>query len=228
MAERRGALISFEGGDGVGKSTQLRLLATRLTEAGRDVIITREPGGSEGAEAIRALLVSGDPGRWSAMTEALLMFAARRDHWERVISPALARGAIVLTDRFVDSTLAYQGLAGALGEEPVRALHDLAIGGAQPDLTFILDLPAAQSAERLGGRPGDEARFEAKGAAFQESVRQAFLQIARDEPNRCVIVASDAAIEDVAEDIWRRAQARLLDGDDNKDGAGASGEEGAT
>ena len=208
MQSGRGFFISFEGGDGVGKSTQIHLLAERLEKSGREVLTTREPGGSPGAEAIRKLLVEGDKDRWSPMTEALLMVAARRDHLERVILPALERGASVITDRFADSTMAYQGVAGALGRDAVAALHALAVG-RDPDLTVILDIPVEEGLARAHGRDGAETRFESKGLAFQEQVRAAFLEIAADSPDRCVVVKADRSIEETAEAVWRHATARL-------------------
>ena len=190
-AGRKGFFISFEGGDGAGKSSQIGRLADMLRAEVHTVRITREPGGSDGAEAIRKLLVEGAAERWSPMTEALMMFAARADHLEKVILPALDRGEIVITDRFADSSMAYQGIAGALGPEAVMQLHSLVVGANDPDVTIILDVPTGIGLSRAGGRGASESRFESKGAAFQERVRQAFLQIARDNPQRCVVV--DAA-----------------------------------
>ncbi|MEO1251972.1 MAG: dTMP kinase [Pseudomonadota bacterium] len=209
MTERRGFFITFEGGDGVGKSTQINRLAERLREAGRDVVTTREPGGSPGAEAIRALLVEGDADRWSPLTEALLMVAARRDHLEKVILPGLARGAVVISDRFADSTMAYQGVAGALGRDKAAALHALAVGDNNPDLTIILDLPIEEGLKRARNRAGEETRFESKGEPFQRAVRHAFLEIARDEPARCVVVNAAGPIEETAQTIWRAVDGRL-------------------
>jgi dTMP kinase len=205
---KTGAFISFEGGDGAGKTTQIKLLANRLRDAGRNVVVTREPGGSVGAEAIRALLVRGDTDRWSPLTEALLMYAARADHLEKTILPALARGAIVITDRFADSTLAYQGIAGEFGEDNVKMLYDLVVGDNGPDLTIILDAPAEEGLRRASPNDG-ETRFEEKGADFQTSVRTAFLQIARENPDRCIVVNALASIEDVAADIASAVEARL-------------------
>ena len=151
----RGRFITFEGGEGTGKSTQARLLAERLTGAGREVVLTREPGGSAGAEAIRALLVTGSVDRWSATTETLLMHAARRDHIERLIGPALERGAWVVCDRFADSTRAYQGAAGGAPAELIAALEREVLGDVTPDLTLVLDLPPADGLARAAGRgPG--------------------------------------------------------------------------
>lgn len=192
-----GFFISFEGGDGAGKSTQIRILAERLRTAGRDVVVTREPGGSEGAETIRALLVTGDKDRWSPMTEALLMYAARRDHLEKTILPALARGAVVITDRFADSTMAYQGYAGDIGVETVAALHRIVVGGHDPDLTIILNA-SAEDGLRRADASGGETRFEEKGLGFQDAVRNGFLKIAENAPDRCAVIDASASIEDVA------------------------------
>lgn len=192
----RGLFISFEGGDGAGKSSQIGRLADHLRAKGRTVRITREPGGTDGAEAIRKLLVEGAANRWNPMTEALMMYAARADHLERSIKPALQRGDVVITDRFADSTMAYQGIAGALGEDAVSALHKLVVGEEDPDITIILDVPTDIGLARAGSRGAGESRFESKGGAYQESVRQAFLKIARDNPGRCHVV--DAAKDEAA------------------------------
>ncbi len=186
-----GIFISFEGGDGSGKSTQIKRLAAVFEAAGREVVVTREPGGSPGAETIRTLFVEGDAERWSPLSEALLVYASRADHLERTILPALKRGAVVITDRFADSTMAYQGIAGALGEETVQKLHDIVVGGNDPDLTIILDLAVADGLQRAGARggaTGREERFESKGAAYQEKVRAAYLDIAKAAPDRCIVV----------------------------------------
>ncbi len=198
----QGVFISFEGGDGAGKSTQIQHLARRLTGAGHEVVTTREPGGSPGAEEIRKLLVEGDKDRWSPMTEALLMIAARRDHLERIILPGLSRGAIVITDRFADSTMAYQGIAGALGRDAAASLHSIVVGDNDPDLTIILDVPIEKGLARAGGRDGVETRFESKGAQFQTRVRKAFLEIAQNNPARCRVVDATGDIEQTAEAVW--------------------------
>ncbi len=206
---KSGVFISFEGGDGVGKSTQIKRLAERLSTVGWDVVTTREPGGSPGAEAIRKLLVEGDKDKWSPMTEALLMVAARRDHLERVIAPALERGAVVITDRFSDSTMAYQGMAGALGTHAAATLHALVVGDNNPDLTIILDLPIEEGLRRASDRAGAETRFESKGEQFQQAVREAFLTIARSDPGRCVVIDAGGAVEETERAVWRAVESRL-------------------
>lgn len=205
----RGRFITFEGGEGGGKSTQVRALAARLEDEGVEVVATREPGGSVGAESIRDLLVTGSADRWSPITETLLMYAARRDHIERVITPALARGAWVVCDRFADSTRAYQGAGGGADPALIAALESHVLGEVRPDLTLILDLPVAEGLRRAHKRSGDETRFESKGAAFHEKLRQGFLAIARAEPGRCVVIDAAQPVEAVAEAIWGAVSARL-------------------
>ncbi|MFC3078109.1 dTMP kinase [Phenylobacterium terrae] len=205
----RGRFITFEGGEGGGKSTQVRALVARLEEAGIDVVATREPGGSFGAESIRDLLVTGAADRWSPITETLLMYAARRDHIERVITPALARGAWVVCDRFADSTRAYQGAGGGTDPALIAALETHVLGDVRPDLTLILDLPVEEGLRRAHKRAGDETRFESKGAAFHEKLRQGFLAIARAEPGRCVVIDAAQPVDDVGEAIWGAVSARL-------------------
>jgi dTMP kinase len=193
----RGCFITFEGGEGAGKSTQIRRLAERLRAEARDVVLTREPGGSPGAESIRELLLNGAVDRWSPLTEALLMNAARRDHIERVIAPALARGAVVLCDRFADSTRAYQGAGGAVDLNVIAQLEAAVVGEMRPDLTLIFDLPVAEGLRRALSRNGGEERFEAKGEAFHERLRAAYLDIARSEPDRCVVIDAAASLDAV-------------------------------
>jgi dTMP kinase len=195
-----GRLITFEGIDGSGKSTQLARLAEHLRAGGSEVVVTREPGGSPGAEFIRRLLVEGEPGRWSAETEILLFTAARRDHLERVIEPALARGATVLCDRFADSTRVYQGAARADLRAVVDALHRLLIG-REPDLTVILDLDPDLAVARGAARGGAETRFEGFGAGFQRRLRAGFLALAAEAPDRCRVVPAEGAPEAVARRI---------------------------
>ena len=204
----RGTFISFEGGEGAGKSTQIRRLAERLKADGADVVLTREPGGSPGAEQIRDLILNGDVDRWSPVTETLLMYASRRDHIERVIRPALERGAIVLCDRFADSTRAYQGAGGEAPIGLIKALEEHVLGGTTPDLTLIFDIPAETGLERALAR-GGEARFESKGLLFHKRLSEAFLEIARREPERCVIIEADDAIDAVWADVWAAVSTRL-------------------
>ena len=202
----RGLFITFEGTDGAGKSTQAHLLAEHLRATGNAVTQTREPGGAPGAEDIRRLLVEGDPGRWSAETEMLLFTAARRDHVERTVIPALSRGEIVLCDRFVDSTRAYQG-DGALREK-VDALHRLMIG-IEADLTLIFDIDAGAGLARTAVRTGSEDRFEQRGAVFQQALRQRFQALTREFPERCVLIDADREVAEIAADVRRVVQSRL-------------------
>ena len=196
MTAGSGRFITIEGGDGSGKSTQAALLEESLIAEGLQVLLTREPGGTEGAEQIRGLLVEGSTQRWDAWSEALLVYAARCDHVVRVITPALAAGRWVICDRFVHSTLAYQGHVGGLGEEPIKALHSLALGRLWPDLVLVLDLPADVGLARAAER-GGAARFEARGATFHESLRQAFLTLANAEPGRCRLIDATGSREAV-------------------------------
>ena len=209
-----GRFITVEGGEGAGKSTQIRRLAAWLDGQGIETVVTREPGGTPGAEAIRALLVTGDTDRWDATTEALLVSAARRDHAEKRIRPALARGAWVLCDRFADSTLAYQGYAGGLPLDGLTALTRFAVGDLTPDLTVVLDLPAeaglARAGRRMAAGPGAESRFEGRDLRFHEAVRNGFLDIARKDPARCVILDATAPVDDVARQIAAAVEGRLL------------------
>ncbi len=204
----QGSFISFEGGEGAGKSTQIRRLAERLRAAGHDVVVTREPGGSPGAEAIRELLVNGSADRWSPVTETLLMYAARRDHVERVIRPALGEGRIVLCDRFADSTRAYQGAGGDAPATLIASLENHVLGGTVPILTLILDLPAEVGLSRAEAR-GGAARFESKGLDFHERLRAGYLEIARREPERCVVIDADAELDAVTAAIWDAVAQRL-------------------
>jgi dTMP kinase len=227
----RGRFISLEGGEGAGKSTQCRLLAQALTEAGISVVATREPGGSPGAEAIRSLLVEGDTSRWDGVTELLLHYAARRDHLSHTILPALARGAWVITDRFADSTMAYQGYGFAIGRETVEQVHRVAVGDVRPDLTLVLDLPVADGLRRAGKRDGDAGaraaarqssedggrttpaaganRYERMPEDFHERLRRGFLDIAAREPARCVVIDAGRPAADVARAIRAAVAARL-------------------
>lgn len=210
----RGRFITFEGGDGTGKSTQAARLAKRLEARGISVKTTREPGGSLGAEQIRSLLVTGKLARWDAMTEALLFTAARRNHLETLIKPALENGIWVVSDRFSDSTMAYQGIAGELGQDTVRTLDQTALGGFEPDLTLILDLPIKIGLARSGVRNENngegEDRFERKGMAFHERLRAAFLEIARQNPGRCRVINAEGTPEEVEKRVWRAVEGRFF------------------
>ncbi|HYG90987.1 MAG TPA: dTMP kinase [Azospirillum sp.] len=205
----RGRFITLEGGEGAGKSTQLRLLADALAACGVEVVVTREPGGSPGAEEIRALLVSGETGRWSGMTEALLHTAARRDHLERTVWPALEAGRWVLCDRFFDSTMAYQGYGLGLGREPIEALQRVALGDFRPDLTLILDLPVETGLRRAVERRGGEDRYERMDAAFHGRLRDGFLDIAMREPDRCAVIDAAHPVEVVQAAILDTVTRRL-------------------
>lgn len=205
----RGQFITFEGGEGAGKTTQIARLAARLRTAGREVVLTREPGGSPGADQIRSLLVEGEPGRWDAITELLLIFAARRDHLRRTVWPALDRGATVLCDRFTDSSMAYQGYGRALGRETVERVRQVAIGEFHPDLTLILDLPVEAGLARAGARGGKENRFESFDSEFHGRVREGFLDIAAREPARCIVLDADRSIEALGAVIWAAVAPKL-------------------
>lgn len=197
----RGRFITLEGGEGAGKSTQTVRLTEALADAGIDAVATREPGGAPGAEHIRELLVNGLPDRWTPMTEALLHFAARADHVAATIEPALAAGRWVVSDRFTDSTVAYQGYAEGLGADRIAALADIVLDGLRPDLTLILDLPVDFGLERAAGRGGGEDRYERMGTAFHQTLRDGYLEIAAGEPERCVVIDANAAADVVAAQI---------------------------
>jgi dTMP kinase len=205
----QGRFITLEGGEGAGKSTQGRRLAERLRSRGLEVTLTREPGGSLGAEAIRELLVTGATDRWSPMTEALLMYAARRDHIERTIAPALAAGTWVVSDRFADSTRAYQGAGGGAPASFIQALERYVVGETRPDLTLILDLSVDVGLARAAARPEAQTRFEAKGEDFHRRLREGFLAIARVEADRCAVIDGGEDADAVEAAIWRVVQSRL-------------------
>jgi dTMP kinase len=192
-----GRFITLEGGEGSGKSTHARRLAEALRAEGREVVLTREPGGTPGAEAIRTLLVTGEPDRWTPWSEALLVTAARVDHVARVIRPALNRGAVVICDRFIDSTRAYQGAGRGLEDAALIDLHNEAVG-LWPDLTLVLLLDETEGLARAAARGDAEARFEASGAAFHGRVQDFFAQLPAAEPARCRAIDAAGSVDDVA------------------------------
>jgi dTMP kinase len=207
--EARGRFITLEGGEGGGKSTQARRLAAALEGSVDEILLTREPGGSPGAEEIRKLLVDGEVHRWDAVTETLLHFAARRDHLVNTVEPALARGVWVISDRFADSTLAYQGFGHGVDRAAIASLYSLCVGSLKPDLTLILDLPVDAGLKRAAGRGGGEDRYERMDRAFHERLRQGFLEIARAEPERCVVIDAAQNEDRVHEKIIAAVRARL-------------------
>ncbi len=206
----QGRFITFEGGEGTGKSTQVARLVERLRAHDLEVVQTREPGGSPGAEEVRHLALNGDPGRWSAMTETLLMFAARSDHLERTIRPALAAGRWVVCDRFADSSRAYQGVGGGTPAAFIESLDAAVVGATQPDLTLVFDLPVEVGLERAFGRGLFETRFESKGLEFHERLRAGFLDIAARHPDRCAVIDADGDLDAVTGRVWAAVEARLL------------------
>jgi dTMP kinase len=207
----RGHFITFEGGEGVGKTTQAEALARRLGMMGIGILLTREPGGSPGAEIIRHVLLSGAVKSLGAHAEAMLFAAARADHIETVINPALARGSWVVCDRFLDSTRVYQGVLGKVDRGFIKGLEKLTVGGALPDLTFILDLPADMGVARTRERRKDDApdRFEGEDLAYHVALNAAFRDIARAEPDRCVLLDAKRAKPDIAHEIWNIVRKRL-------------------
>ncbi|MCB4379509.1 dTMP kinase [Synechococcus sp. MU1644] len=208
----KGHFITFEGIDGSGKSTQARMLADRLRDEGHDVVLTREPGGSPGAEEIRALVLQGDPDRWSAETELLLFTAARRDHMERLIQPAIDAGQIVICDRFADSTRMYQGLSRGDLRSKVDVLHDLMIA-REPDLTILIDMDPTQGLARAKGRQGVEERFEDFGADLQKKMRAGFLALADEYADRFRTIDGARAINNVATDVHGTTMSYLASSD---------------
>lgn len=207
--ELSGRFITLEGGEGAGKSTQIRRLGERLRAAGKQVVETREPGGSPGAEEIRGLLLGGGVERWDDVTEALLMYAARRDHLARTVWPALKRGQWVLCDRFEDSTRAYQGAGSGLDRTVIDALGGVARGNFAPDLTLILDLPVSIGRARAAARRGLHDRFEQRDDGFHQRVRQGFLAVAAAEPDRCAVIDASLSLDVVSDAIARMVERRL-------------------
>lgn len=202
----KGVFLTFEGIDGSGKSSQSKKLAETLRERGLSVVQTREPGGSDGAEEIRKLLVEGDPNRWSAETEILLFYAARRDHLERTILPALERGDIVISDRFADSTRVYQGAVRSGLRQTVDTIHDLMIG-AEPDRTFIIDMDPEIALTRGLARNSGEDRFEEFGLEFQHRLRDGFKELASDASKRCCLIDGNRDVNEISAEILTLALA---------------------
>lgn len=206
----RGRFITFEGGEGAGKSTQVAQLAERLRLRGIDVVTTREPGGSPGAEAMRHLLLSGLVKPLGSTAETMIFAAARDDHVQQTIEPALARGAWVICDRFIDSTRVYQGTLGEVDRRVIRALERVTVQEAMPDLTFILDVPVEVGFARVTNRGRAKDRFENEEIEFHIQLREAFLALAREEPARCVVIDASQPPEAVASRIWLAVVDRLL------------------
>jgi dTMP kinase len=215
-----GRFITFEGGEGAGKSTQIEMLADRLQDSGLSVVVTREPGGSPSAEDIRKLLVPGSIWRWDPLTELLLHNAARREHIRNFIKPVLNRSRWVLCDRFVDSTMAYQGYGHGLGRKVVQDVHRIISDGLMPDLTLILDLPTEvglarakvrneAAAEKLAEGAKREDRYERMAKAFHRRLRRGFLDIAKRDPKRCRVINANQDVDAVAADIWTEVAKRF-------------------
>ena len=208
-----GMFITFEGGEGSGKTTQIQLLAKWLEDqnSGISPLVTREPGGTSGAEDVRNLLVTGSADKWLPATEALLMSASRHEHVERTIKPALAAGQVVISDRYYDSTTVYQGIVGGVDRRAVQALHDLASGGLSPDITILLDMDVELGLGRAHGRGGDETRFETKGTAFHQQVRHGFLALAEAEPDRICVIDAAGDVDSIFAKIRDAVAARQED-----------------
>jgi dTMP kinase len=208
-AMNAGIFITLEGGEGAGKSTLIKGLAARLEALGHEVVVTREPGGTEGAESIRNLLVTGDAARWTPLSELCLFYAAREDHLERLIRPSLVRGAVVLCDRFADSTRAYQGQAGGTGRKAVETMDALIVRDTQPDVTLILDIDPAIGLSRAAARRGTEDRFEGKAVAFHTALRAAYLDLAQEFADRCVVLDATLAPDALQEAAWAVVAQRI-------------------
>jgi dTMP kinase len=209
----QGRFVTFEGGEGAGKSTQALLLATALRESGVRVTVTREPGGSPGAEDIRGLLVTGEPSRWEPVSETLLLYAARRDHWVRLIEPTLKRGHWVISDRFADSTLVYQGIGRGVERAWLDELHRLVLGDVTPDLTLLLDLPAeiglARTRIRDQASATDETRFERMNLGFHQSLRRGFAGLAASDPARVVTLDASGLVDEIANAVLDAVRTKL-------------------
>ena len=205
----RGKFITLEGGEGAGKSTQAERLGGDLRQAGLATLVTREPGGAPGAEEVRGLLVTGAVGRWDPMTEALLHSAARREHLSKTIEPALDAGTWVVSDRFADSTMAYQGYGHGLGRRVVDGLNELVLGAFAPDLTLVLDVAVDDGLGRAAAVSGAEDRYERMGRDFHRRLRDGFLEIARREPERCAVIDAGAGVDEVQAAIRAIVRQRL-------------------
>jgi dTMP kinase len=204
-----GKFITLEGGEGAGKSTQIARLGNWLRSRGREVVVTREPGGSPGAEMVRKLLVEGPSDRWDGPTEALLHFAARRDHLRVKVWPALKRGAWVISDRFADSTVAYQGYGHGVDRGLLNRLYNIAVGDFAPDLTIVLDVPVEAGLARAAARRGAETRYEAMPIEFHRRVHSGFLEIAAADAERCIVIDATQTIDAIAQAVERAVQRRL-------------------
>jgi len=210
VVEIPGKFITLEGGDGSGKSTQAKQLAAFLEDQGKEVILTREPGGAPGADDIRQLLLTGDPDRWDVIGETLLFYASRRNHLRLTVWPALAAGKWVISDRFADSTMAYQGYGNQMGVDEVQKIHDVTVGEFEPDLTYILDIDVEAGLKRTHDRTHDEDRFERMDLSFHNRMRQGFFEIAKKNEHRCVVVNADRQIDEIQTDMRRTLKNRFF------------------
>ncbi len=208
----KGFFVTFEGGEGAGKTTQIKLLAARLQELGHNIVVTREPGGTKGAEAIRELILNPAGFNFSSMTETMLFFAARCDHVEKIIIPALEDGKIVLCDRFTDSTLAYQSALGKVSGDIIQKMANLILGNLKPDLTFFIDMEPAQGLKRAATRRGSSAtdRFELESLEFHKRIRHAFLRIASAEPERCMVLSGEQDLHVISDQVFKVFMQRVF------------------
>ena len=204
-----GRFITLEGGEGSGKSTQVKRLAAALEAKGIAALTTREPGGSPGAEEIRALMVQGEPGRWDPLTETLLLYAARADHVRRVIGPALLTDKWVISDRFNDSSFVYQGIGRGVPRETIRRIDSVVLDDFKPDFTLVLDIDVDTGLKRAGARGGKENRFENFDRNFHERLRQGFIEIAKRHPDRSALIDAAGTPDKVAADIWAAVSRRF-------------------
>tara|TARA_R110002110_G_scaffold260260_1_gene475873 strand:- start:56167 stop:56841 length:675 start_codon:yes stop_codon:yes gene_type:complete len=211
--QQRGKFITFEGGEGAGKTTQIARLADRLNALSISTVTTREPGGAPGADSIRSLLVSGATDKWDPVSEVLLLYAARREHLKQTIRPALDRGAWVLCDRFADSTMAYQGYGHGISKDFIRTVHDEVVGAFDPDLTLILDIPVdigvGRAVSRNTSTRSGEDRFERMDKSFHERLREGFLDIAAGAPKRITVIDADTSPEAVTDIVWQTVSAKF-------------------